>query len=371
MKQKITVLILLIGLSTIAQTKFEKGYILKKDNKKINCLIKNEDLLSTPLSFKYKLSENNKVITILENEIKKLEIYNKVAFERQLVDIDRDINYSDKHRRPKYKKESILLEILVDGKARLFQYNNNSINHFYFMIDSSIIMPLEYKVFKMKKYLGRNLNYQKTLKEKLSCKKGELNSNIRYKKSDLTKYFTKYNICTGSFNKTYGKETKKGKLNIYIKSGLAYVKIRNSFQNKLFKPASDSDSQIIYKIGMEFEYILPFNNSKWSVFIEPTFSSNISYKKDVFIKYIKINSNPALVPKYDTVSVNYNSIDFPIGLRHYIFFNDNSKVFLNAGYNFNIPLTNKITYENILIKTEKRNNYFLFIPYLYFNSSQL
>jgi len=60
--------------------------------------------------------------------------------------------------------------------------------------------------------------------------------------------------------------------------------------------------------------ILPFNKSKWSIFIEPTYKN-----------YQAEQEEPDQV-----VVVDYESIEIPIGLRHYFFLNDNSKLFLNA-----------------------------------------
>ena len=43
MKLQLTTLLLLISIFTYSQTKFQKGYFIKTNGDKVECLIKNED----------------------------------------------------------------------------------------------------------------------------------------------------------------------------------------------------------------------------------------------------------------------------------------------------------------------------------------
>ena len=93
MKQKITMIILFIGLNVIAQSKFEKGYIITNNGEKFECLIKNEDWAHIPREFKYKLSKNSIVKNIKKEKIKELSIFNEFLFERHTVSLNK---YSNK-----------------------------------------------------------------------------------------------------------------------------------------------------------------------------------------------------------------------------------------------------------------------------------
>ena len=74
-----------------------------------------------------------------------------------------------------------------------------------------------------------------------------------------------------------------------------------------------------YQWGIEIEYILPFKNNKWSVIIEPTFNN--------------FSSNAVSTDRVpEMVDLNYKTFELPVGIRHYFFLNDKSKLFLNASY---------------------------------------
>ena len=43
-------------------------------------------------------------------------------------------------------------------------------------------------------------------------------------------------------------------------------------------------------------------------------------------------------------NVDYSSIEFPVGLRHYLFLSNNSKVFINASYIFDLSSKSSIEF---------------------------
>ncbi len=73
------------------------------------------------------------------------------------------------------------------------------------------------------------------------------------------------------------------------------------------------------------------------MFIEPTFHSYSSEKQT---EPTAFNSNTSLA------TVDYKSIEIPMGFRHYMFLNDNAKLFANVGYVVDIPLNASVAYES-------------------------
>jgi hypothetical protein len=134
MKKIITIIILFIGLNTIAQTKFEKGYFITLDSKKTECLIKNEDWINTPKNIYYKLKENSEVNKISQKQLKVIEINNKLLLERHNVDINRYSNRLSElssKRTSNFNKENLFLKVLLVGKARLLKYSSNNVDYFF------------------------------------------------------------------------------------------------------------------------------------------------------------------------------------------------------------------------------------------------
>ena len=79
------------------------------------------------------------------------------------------------------------------------------------------------------------------------------------------------------------------------------------------------------RIGVEAELILPFNKNKWSLFLEPVYSS------------FKAEGGGT---EY-TSEVNYKVIDFQMGVRHYMFLSSKSSIFLNTGIVYAVNISDK------------------------------
>ncbi|WGH75609.1 hypothetical protein P8625_00155 [Tenacibaculum tangerinum] len=323
MKFKLVFALFFIIGNLFSQAKFEKGYYLTMEGNKVDCLIKNEDWINIPSSIDYKIHENSKVNTIHKKSLKKVFINQKIHLEKHLVKVNRyngDLNNLDKSRTSKFEEEELLLKVLVEGKANLYKYNSGGVDYFFYKKKDSKILPLEFKLYKTKKNtLGKNLNYQKTLREELDCNDTNLKSNITYNEKNLVDYFTKYNSCHNSLKTVYSQTSKKGKLNIYAKFSIGISKSSNSFSASL---NSYFDPKIAYKIGTEIEYVFPFNNNKWSLFTEPTYQSYNDEKTFLTgYKEVVVPSSGTIVnqPIYTEGKIEYNSIELPIGGRHYFF----------------------------------------------------
>ncbi|CAL2074551.1 hypothetical protein [Tenacibaculum sp. 190524A05c] len=356
MKKILALLVLLTTCTIYSQTKFEKGYFITTKGNKVECLIKNEDWYGIPTEIKYKTDENNSVVSIQRSSLQKVFIKSRLLLERHNVLIDKyskKLNELTNSRISNFNEESLLLKVIVDGKARLLKYVDNGVQHFYYDLDSQI-KPLEYKLYKNSKGgLARNLNYKKTLREKLNCSNIELNSNIKYTEVALTKYFTKYNQCNNDKNEiySYSKVAEGGKINLRAKLS---VGISNSENPLNLNSRFDFDNKVTFKIGVELEYVLPFFNNKWSGFVEPTYQS---YSNET--ESITQGGNFPYI-------LDYSSIEIPFGVRYYSFLNDKNKLFFNGGFIIDWVLNDKLSFANNPSSTVTLNtttNYFIGLGY--------
>lgn len=187
--------------------------------------------------------------------------------------------------------------------------------------------------------IGENSHYRQQLLNALQCDDITLNqiTNVGYKRKDLSKLFENYNKCSGGTEVVnYQKKNKRDLFNLRAKSGfgLGSLAITNAQRNTL---NTEFDSEFIYRFGGELELILPFNNNKWAVVIEPSYQSYSSKKNyEIETTYIE--------PIAVSVEVSYSTIEIPLGLRYYFFLNDDSKIFLNAFYTFIFPQDSTIDY---------------------------
>lgn len=328
-----------------AQISFEKGYFISNDNTKTDCLIKNMDWYANPIDFKYKLDINdNDVKTGTIENVKEFGIENGSIYKRGNVKIDQSSNRLENistEKNPIWKNDIVFLKILVRGKASLYQYTNTELSRFFYETAET---PLEQLVYK--EYLNVNLELSSRNVEENNYFKQQLVNNVKsdnttindikrltYKKDALMKHFLKYNnnnIKTESSEKTVSK-LEKGKFHLKITPVLAFSSVSmNGNESQAYRDATYS-TKTNFKIGVEAEYVLPINKNKWSFFINPTYQQ-YSDQKDYGIITSINNSQLVHYPS----EIEYSAVSFPLGIRHYMFLNNSSKLFINAAFVFDL-----------------------------------
>lgn len=349
-KNSVIIIILIILQHHIySQSKFEKGFIINSNNDKINCLINNHNWKYPPDKIDYKISKESEIITIFQKDLEKIQIGNYIKYIKKEVKIDKcnnSINNLSFERKPNYSKEIVLLKVLIEGKASLFSYTNSGCTKYFYSIENDSIKPLVYKKYKSHNkntdYNGKETN-QPTyasfiVKENDEFKQqlwNDLNCDalppsklkyINYKKKDLTNYFKIYNeFYKAEYNdfeesrRNHNPLKNRINLNLILRNYFSNLTIENS-QTDPFD--TNFGKQNKFSVGIEFEYILPFNNNKWALTIEPNYNSYQSERKNTYYNHVHV------VPY--TVSVDYKSIEVPFTARHYMFLSEDIKFFINA-----------------------------------------
>ncbi|WP_179345801.1 porin family protein [Winogradskyella ursingii] len=334
MKKKLTLIIAIVCcINSYSQITFEKGYFVTNSGDKTECLIKNEDWANNPKSFQYKLSKNDEIETKKIESVKEFGIINTSKYLRSTVEIDRSGDISgnfDESRNPKFRTEQLFLKVLVEGKASLYVYNEGNLERFFYNLNSSDIEQLIYKRYKTDDgKIAENVRFKQQLLNDLLCEDLNFNriENLKYKKNSLVSLFVDYNSCKNVTITNFQENTHKGLFNLILKPGLGnssleYTSI-SSIGNFTFK------DDLNFKFGVEFEFVLPFNNSKWAIFAEPTYQSFNS--EDIRVTN---STNPREI----SVSAEYTSIEIPLGIKHYFFLSNSSKIFINAAFVFDYNL---------------------------------
>lgn len=330
----------MIGLFSTAQINFEKGYYINNQGDKIDCLIKNIDWKNNPNQIKYKLNETDDAKTLTIENVLGFGIDNEVSFERHTVYINKSSNTIanlDYNKEPNFERKTLLLRVIVKGKSNLYQYTGqNLINYFFFNETTGGVESLVYKRYKTStdNKIHKNNKFKQQLWNNVKCPDASMSkvNNLSYTKSSLEKYFIEYNKCNGVNYTSYSKKGESGKLNISLRPGVNFSSLETKFNN--LNPdvlGVNYGSQTNFRAGIEFEYVMPFNKNKWSVFIEPTY------------QYFKANKKT--INDQETI-IDYKSIELPIGVRHYMFLNQESKLFVNAAFLFDFHISGeKILYD--------------------------
>lgn len=327
--------ITIFSLNSYSQISFEKGYYVDNLGEKTNCLIRNIDWNNNPVEFEYKLSEATEPIIATIKFVSEFEIYNELKYQRFTVDIDRSSETTSEisiSRSPIFKKEQLFLKVLVEGKANLFLYQDSSLKRFFYKIDTSSVEQLIFKSYLISKNsIAKNNTFKYQLIRDLKCQdiSSEKLKNVDYYKKELTNLFVEYNECLGSKSINFGNKLKRDLFNLNVRVGLNNSAFTvEDFYSKDY----DLGNKLGVRVGVEAEFILPFNKNKWAVIIEPTYQSyNSEYTESAYPR--------------QNIKVDYKSIELPIGVRYYMFFNDNSKLFFNAMYMLNFSLDSKISFK--------------------------
>ena len=364
MKKNVALILIILAFSLkgYSQIIFEKGYFINNSNQKIECLIKNNDWKNNPETFEYKLSENSEPAIADVKSAKEFGIYSISKYIRSNVKIDKskenldDLSYD---KEPTYVEEVLFLKVLVEGKSNLYYYVNGNLQRFYYNTDSSAIEPLVYKKYLVSEnVVEENNQFKRQLWADLKCPTIGINKveNLHYKKNSILNFFMEYNKCSNSNFTRYDGKVKKDLVNLTLRAHLnnSSAYIRNTAYTR--NSTADFGSKSTLGFGIEAEYIFPFNKNKWSIFVEPTYQNFKAeiITDDFFVATKKLISN-----------INYSSIEVPLGIRHYLFLNKNSKLFINASYVFDFNLKSSIeirrddnTYYNSLLVNTLNNTSF-------------
>lgn len=333
MKKILLLIVLFLSFTISAQIKFEKAYFIDNNDNRIECFIKNADWKNNPDFFNYKLFEESEIKTASVKEVKAFEIYNQNKFVRGNVDFDKssiNINNLSETSEPEFVQRQLFLKQIVNGSVNLYKYDEgNGIKFFYQKADNEF-EQLIYKPYQLELFqIGYNDTYKQQLIKLLVCNSISKNQieNTIYKEKNMIDLFTKFNQCIDPDYENVAVAKKKGELNLSVRprANLSSLDLSNSTTRDLFE-FGDKTS---FGVGLELEYIIPFNKNKWAFIIEPAYRT---YKGETVIEPFYMAGNKLFA------FADYQSIEVPMGIRHYMYLDSKSRIFVNAQYVFDLNL---------------------------------
>lgn len=314
-----------------SQTIYQPGYFITNSGDKISCLIKNEEWMNNPTEFTYKIDLESASQTGKIKDIAQFGIDGDKSYRRFEATIDLSSNTISSlsfKKEPEWTKRIVYLEIITEGKLTLYRYEQGDILKYFFISNDYITAEqLVFKKYSINGNVAENNNFRQQLynlmKDKYEDK--EKFKSIKYEQKELEKLFKEYN---GTDNIKTDKKKQKGKISLKLTAGTAIAKLE--MQHLVSGEHYNFNDKTIFGGGAEFEYTLPFNNKKWSLFINP----NIQFYKNSSQK------------DYYVADVDYTYLQIPLGMRYNMFLNDKAKIFLTAAYVFNINVGSEMIYSN-------------------------
>jgi hypothetical protein len=307
---------------SFGQMRYEKGYFINNDNKRIECLIKNREWQNNPTEFSYKIGNSGKSEVGDVNSVKEFGIDKYFKFVGADVKIDRSVNPKTSistEKDPIWKQEKLFLKVLEEGKANLYVYEGTNLERFFYSVDGGkTINQLVYKEYRVDMTLVKNTTFRQQLWQDLKYADAnmEVMKYMNYTAKDLVPYFKSYNRSFGESKPEIIPQERISYLNLKLTPGLNLSSGSMSIPGgagKALIPVNFKSNQSL-RVGLEAEWVFAYNKYKWALVFEPTFQS---YKPEVGAQGAEIN---------------YSAIEFPIGLRYYYHLSDQTRLYLNGFY---------------------------------------
>lgn len=348
MKTLFSFILLFISFSVFCQHKFKPGYYIDESGQKNVVLIKDEGWKNNPDKFYFKSTDDSPEQTARLENVKEFSINQGVKYIRATVQLDQsslEIARLSRDPNPDYIESTVFLELLVAGEANLYYHQGKTLKNFFYNKNGGAIEPLIYKKYisqlqdNSSQSIKENRAYQNQLVKNINCEgMTSRPRNIFYTAKDLVSYFNDYNYCNGSMERP-GNISQITPFHLRIRPGInkSGLELNSSQGHATF------EDKYNFRLGLEAELILPFNNQKWGLILEPTYQSYTatSYYRDL------------------EVTIYYKSIELPLGIRHYFYLNDSSAFFMNASYlldfNFGNSRFDMTTFSDMAVATVNGN----------------
>ena len=348
MKNVLFILLIFCSISQAQNKNYRPGFIINKDDKKIQCFIKDSKWLQYPDRVDYKLEENGKVFEANVKNTKAIVIPNIVKLIRARVSVDMssdNLSRIDSNKEPIWRNKTVFLKAEIEGSANLYYLFIEGRKRYFFDIEKKKKKEqLVYKRYRSSSItIKENNHYKQRLMTLLKCD-GLKHSDfleLKYKSSSLSKLFVNYNNCKGNLINDYNAlRYEKDRLKVKLRSGINYSEMNINSQINSTLSANFGKKKGLH-VGAEFELKLPFKKSKnWSLVLAPNYSE---YEDATTIETSSINT-----PTQD-LKINYNSIQIPIGLRHYLNLSKDFNLFIDGSiyidWTTNLSLKYSITGE--------------------------
>lgn len=308
----------------LAQVKFEKGYFINNQGARTECLIRNVDWREGPKAFTYTYTEGgDKQTGTLEN-ITEFGIYHDSRFVRIILPIDKSALYIKPvgEQQNDWPIDTAFVRTLVNGPASLYKYDENGfIAYLYQTGDAPIQQLLLHKYRTAEGDIVVQRDFAKQLARGVRCQgaSGRPAWELDYYEPQLVKYFKAYNQCMGGETVDWVEKRDRPKIHLRPTLGMGFVSLlvnRNNYDPYDF----DFGRKTQVRPGLEVECVLPFRKATWSVLIAPHYESfKKTYPDDIH-------------------KIEYKSLLVPVGVRHYFFLNESTRIFLNAMGGMNMSL---------------------------------
>lgn len=328
------VLLLFSAFSSFAQIRFEPGYFIDNSGTRQEVLIRNVEWKNNPTAFDYKVAENTEKQQRTIGNTTEFGV-GGITYKRYEVKIDRSSSITDRMSDSPvidWKTETLFLKRLVDGRLALYQYeDSNLVKYFYSEGTHTTATQLIFREYKNDGIININNNFRQQLYSLMKDKYADNQKfkRLKYKRQELTNLFEDYNGVTTENNRAGS--GRSGALHLYGAAGATFSSM--SVEAAPIDYQHDFENKTGFRVGLQLEYVFPFNRNKWALLLDPNYQN-----------YSSENTHGT-----STWKVEYQRIEVPVIVRHYFYLNDKSKIFVNGAYALNFTIGDSYIKQNTAV----------------------
>ena len=348
-----TLILLATSWYGYSQIEFRAGYYIDSHGNRSDGFIKDADWENNPTSFTFQRNAAEEPRHVTIGQAKEFGIDGVARYVKASVNIDKSsesLSHLSTSKAPDFKHETVFLKVILSGRASLYLHVGAGIEKYFLETDK---VPLEQLVFKtylqQVDVIHKNMTFRQQLRNALVCDEPKLAAFERaeYTRHDLTDLVRQYNACVGTDVIEYTSHQDRDLFKLWLRPRVALSSLSADRTNAPSDRHFQFDKKFSFGAGVEMEFTLPFNRNKWAFILEPTYQAYSTV----------IASEP--------IRVDYKSIDVPVGVRHYFFLNDRSKLSLAAAYQMNFDLNSQIVHKtNIELEVHMSSNMAFEIGYI-------
>lgn len=330
-------LLILFVCNVIAQIDFEPAFYIDNDENRVECLIKDIDWFNTPDSIQYKMNEQGAILYLNVADASLFQVTSsKYIRKKALIDLSRtNIDELSTKKQAEYIEKVVFLKYLIEGEKSLLFYRGDGVERYFIEIEGDVV-PLvcksfineEGKIGKNTRYIGQLISYLGVNKS-LITKIG----NASYNYKSLIDVFEFYHQET--CEECISFEDKQE----HIMYFMPRIGVGRSILLPHFGGVFDdlAMSSINYRLGAEWEYILPFNKAIWSIFIDPSITLTNSNRSS-----FKSSLGEDIIASY-----NLNIVKLPIGFRYHQYLSKTIEIQIDISYYRAITWNSSLCVENL------------------------
>lgn len=289
----------------IAQKNYVKGYIVKPGNDTITGYINYLGWEVNPDYILFKENLNSIPVKYFPFQLEQFSVNNEYYYSKIIsYNISPgDINKLQNSPKPLLKRDTLFLQLYLDGVAKLYYYKDNNLNNHFFIEMDTIFEELIYlKYYQSTDLINENLKY-----------KGQLNyyfrdcpdilqrlNQIGYNERDIIQLFKLYNICR-NVNITYQKRSEKLKFEFAALGGISVTSLYfNGYGYDDLEYAKFKNSTNL-TIGTAFNLVFPGNLDRLVISNELFYKSyNFNVEHERWYRIVNI--------KFDVSYMRLNNI---------------------------------------------------------------